>query len=128
MQKKMHRGFFSDIVLRLSFSEILTSPSIFKSHKILFNLLNTDSIIWRSLLLYYLNAINLVDEAFNQRKMTFWFNHEKNNLKDTANYLCILYLKLFWSRRNKMLWDRLNQQNHENKMLGWKKKLGKKFV
>ena len=41
----MHRGFFSDIVLRLSFSEILTSPSIFKSNKILFNLLNTDSII-----------------------------------------------------------------------------------
>ena len=102
-------------------SKILTSPSIFKSHKILFNLLNTDSIIWRILLLYYLNARNLVDEALNQRKMIFWFNLEKNNLKDIANYPCILYLKFLWYRRNQMLWYRFNQQNDENKILGWKK-------
>ena len=104
------------------FSKILTSPSIFKSHKILFNLLNTDSIFWRILLFYCLNARILVDEALNQRKMISWFNLEKNNLKDIANYPCILYLKFLWCRRNQMLWDRFNQQNDENKILGWKKK------
>ena len=103
-------------------SKILTSTSIFKSHKILFNLLNTDSIFWRILLLYYLNARNLVDEALNQRKMIFWFNLEKNNLKDIANYPCILYLKFLWYRRNQMVWDRYNQQNDENEILGWRKK------
>ena len=43
----MHRGFFSDTV----FSKILTSSSIFKSHKILFNLLNTNLKNFASLLL-----------------------------------------------------------------------------
>ena len=104
-------------------STILTSLSIFKSYKILFNLLNTDSILWRILLFYYLNARNLVDEALNQRKMIFWFNLEKNNLKDIANYPCISYLKFLWYRRNQMLWDRFNQQNDENKILGWKRKI-----
>ena len=27
-----------------------------------------------------------------------------------------------------MLWEKHNQQNHENKILGWKKLLSKKFV
>ena len=97
--------------------KILISPSIFKSHKILFNLLNTDSIFWRILLLYYLNARNLVDEALNHQKMIFWFNHEKNNLQDIVNYPCISQLKFLWYRRNQMLWDRFNQQNDENKIL-----------
>ena len=114
------------------FSKILTSPSIFKSQKIIFNLLNTENIIWRILLLYYLNARNLVGEALNQRKMNSWFNLEKNHLKNIANYPCILYLKFLWYCRNKMLWDRFNQQNHENKILGWKnilsKKLSKRFI
>ena len=121
----MHRGFWYCFVS--FFSKILTSPSIFKSHKILFTLLNTDSIFWRILLLYYLNARNLVDEALNQRKMIFWFNLEKNNLKDIANYPCILYLKFLWYRRNQMLWDRFNQQNDENKILGWKRKIKQKI-
>ena len=108
--------------------KILISPSIFKSHKILFNLLNIESIFWRILLLYYLNARNLVDEALNQRKMIFWFNLEKNNLKDIANYPCILYLKFLWYRRNQMLWVRFNQQNDEYRLLGWKKKKKKKSV
>ena len=30
----------------------------------------------------------------NQRKMIFWFNCEKNNLKDIANYLCVLINKI----------------------------------
>ena len=121
----MHRGFWYCFVS--FFSKILTSPSIFKSHKILFTLLNTDSIFWRILLLYYLNARNLVDEALNQRKMIFWFNLKKNNLKDIANYPCILYLKFLWYRRNQMLWDRFNQQNDENKILGWKRKIKQKI-
>ena len=121
----MHRGFWYCFVS--FFSKILTSPSIFKSHKILFTLLNTESIFWRILLLYYLNARNLVDEALNQRKMIFWFNLEKNNLKDIANYPCILYLKFLWYRRNQMLWDRFNQQNDENKILGWKRKIKQKI-
>ena len=71
------------------------------------------------LLLYYLKARSLVDEALNQRKMFFWFNREKDNLKDIANYPCILYLKFFWyRRRNQMLCDRFNQHNDENKILG----------
>ena len=83
--------------------------------------------IWRILLLYYLNARNLVDEVVNQLKMIFWFNHKKNNLKYIANYRCILYLKFLWYPKNKLLWDRLNQQNHENKIRwkGWKKFKGK---
>ena len=58
-------------------------------------------------------------------KDDFWFNNEKKNLKDVANYPCILYLKFLWYRRNKMLWDRFIQQNYENKILGWKKNLSK---
>ena len=111
----MHRGFWYCFVS--FFSKILTSPSIFKSHKILFNLLNTDSIFWLILLLYYLNARNLADEALNQRTMISWFNHEKSNLKDIANYPYILYLKFLCYRKNQMLWDRFNQQNDENKIL-----------
>ena len=130
MQKKMHIGFFSDIVLCLFFffCKILTSPTIFKYHKILSNLLNTDSIIWRILLLYYLNARNLVYVALNKRKMIFWFNHQKVNLRNIAYYPCNLQLKFLLYRINKVLWGRFNQQNHKYKKVGWKKNWSKKFA
>ena len=73
---------------------------------------------------YFYMSVNIwgdfqicISVPLNQGKMIFWFNYEKNNLKDIANYPCVLYLKLLWYRRNKMLWDRFNQQNHENKIL-----------
>ena len=60
-------------------------------------------------------------------KDDFWFNHEKNNLKDIANYPCISYSKFICYHRNQMLWDRFIQQNDENKILGWKKKIKQKI-
>ena len=73
---------------------------------------------------YFYMSVNIwgdfqicISVPLNQGKMIFWFNYEKNNSKDIANYPCVLYLKLLWYRRNKMLWDRFNQQNHENKIL-----------
>ena len=73
---------------------------------------------------YFYMSVNIwgdfqicISVPLNQGKMIFWFNYEKNNLKDIANYPCVLYLKLLWYRRNKMLWDRFNQQNHKNKIL-----------
>ena len=53
---------------------------------------------------------------------------KKISKKDIVNYSCILYLKFLWYHRNKMLWDRFNQQNYENKILGWKEILSKQFV
>ena len=68
-------------------SKILHSLSIFKSHKILFNLLNTD--IWN----------------FKSTKDDFLVQ-PKNNWKDIANYPCILYLKFMhtlFARNNKII-------------------------
>ena len=104
-------------------SKILTSPSVFKSHKcFLICWIQTPYFEEFCFFIEISLLRNLVDEALNQGKMIFWFNLEQNNLKDIENYPCILYLKFLWYRRNQMLWDRFNQQNDENKILGWKKK------